>query len=586
MIENTKFPLPKTIKRFQREFFESKDDFTYIGNGSFGGKALGLLFIHDKLVKSCENNTGFENIRVSIPKSTIITTELFDIFMKRNNLYDLFSNKNISDEDIVLEFQQAELPTELLGDLRALISKVHSPLAIRSSSLIEDSIDAPFAGIYATKMIPNNQSETTMRFRKLSDAIKFVYASTFFKSAKDYISSIDLNINNEKMAVIIQECVGNLYDDYFYPNISGVVRSYNFYAFGKSKPQDGMGSLALGLGKTIVDGSNSWNYSLTNPKAPPPYNSISDLLKLSQNKFWAVDMSKQTKYDPVKETEFMKLLELKEAEFHGNLQPIASTYDPASDRIAFGTHVNGPRLLNFTQILDFEEVKLNKLLLHIVDLCKDMFKEDVEIEFALNFDHKNYKNVRFAFLQVRPIAVSNENTTVESSELLQSDNLLSSDVVLGNGSDNNIKDIVFVKPEVFDKSKTRQIANELELINKDCLRENINYLLIGFGRWGSQDEWLGIPVDWGQISKAKVIIEATLPAIDVEISQGSHFFHNLTGFKIPYFSVKHNSKFSIDWDWLNSQKMIKETSFLKHVRLSRPLNVKVDGKKGIGVVKK
>lgn len=584
MSEIKKIPESADLSPFDRKFFDSKEEFTYIGNGELGGKAHGLAFIKKILAEKLDS-TKYKNITVSIPRLTVITTDMFDSFMKKNNLYET-AYSDSHDEVIANEFLKGSMPMDLAGDLMALISKVHTPLAIRSSSLLEDAMYEPFAGVYATKMIPNNQLDTESRFHKLTEAIKFVYASTFFKEAKEYIKATGSKIEDEKMAVIIQEVVGLRYRDVFYPDISGVGRSYNFYPMGKAKPENGVVNLALGLGKTIVDGGVSWTYSPSIPKAQPPYGSINALLKMTQNKFWAVNMGKLPMYDPIKETEYMLELDLNDAEKDGTLESVASTYDASSDNIKMGTSAKGPRIINFAPVLTLNTIPLNSLVKELLKICQDAVSTPVEIEFALTVDKSNTDKARFGFLQVRPMVVSKEEVIIEDSEMNPPSALVSTKHALGNGTNKLIKDIVYVKPQTFEAKNSPKIAEELEAVNSTLIKTKTPYLLMGYGRWGSTDPWLGIPVNWGQISGSKVIIEAMLENMNVELSQGSHFFHNITSFMVFYFSLSVAEKDKIDWKWLEEKETVNETEFIKHVKLNKSLLVKVDGRTGKGVILK
>jgi len=570
------------ISTFNREFFDSKEEFTCIGEGSLGGKAKGLAFIKDFITSKLDIK-DYPDFIINIPRLTVISTSIFDSFMKRNDLYET-AYSDMPDDRIAHRFQLADLPAELLGDLRGLIAKVHSPLAIRSSSLLEDAMYEPFAGIYGTKMIPNNQFETDVRFHKLTEAIKFVYASTFFKKAKDYILATNNKIEDEKMAVIIQEIVGQRYPGRFYPNFAGVARSYNYYPTGRSKPEDGVVDLAIGLGKTIVDGGISWSYSPAQPKAQPPFGSVKYLIEQTQKSYWSVNMGKSPAYDPIKETEYLMELGLKEAEEDGILDMTVSTYDASSDRVVPGTGAKGVRIVNFAPLLGLNMMPFNRLIKDILKICSDAVGTAVEIEFAVNFDTKNFSQARFGFLQVRPMVVSNDIVEIADEELTSDKLFTLSRFVLGNGIIDSIRDVVYVKPDRFDAKFTNRIAKELEEINLELTKSKTPYMLVGFGRWGSSDPWLGIPVNWGQISGAKVIIESMLPNMNVDLSQGSHFFHNITSFRILYFSLPYSEKPSIKWDWLNEAKTICETDFIRHIRFDTPLMVKVDGRTSRGII--
>jgi hypothetical protein len=572
-------PAAQSASTFRRRFFDSGESFMAIGGGSVGGKAEGLALFREILHTSFKPEE-FPEFDIDIPTLSVIRTDIFDIFLERNRLREIAAS-NESDDHIAHAFQKADLPVEIVGDLRALVNQVHQPLAVRSSSMLEDSLNEPFAGIYETKMIPNNQLEPDIRFRKLTEAIKFVYATTFFKAAKDYRKATGHGSAEEKMAVIIQEVVGSRYADRFYPAISGVARSFNFYPMGKAKPNEGVISLALGLGKTIVDGGNCWTYSPAYPKTAPPYGSMKEWLRQTQTTFWAVNMGKPPAYDPIRETEYLIQCDLAAAETDETLHSVASTYNAASDRITIGTGVQGPRVVTFAPVLVLNEPPLNALIRRLLAACEETVGSPVEIEFALTL-----KPLKFGCLQVRPMVVSDEQIDVSDNDLRGPNTLAASDWVMGNGQVDSISDVLYVKPDGFEAKNTPQVAQELETINRALLDAGRPYLLIGFGRWGSSDPWLGIPVNWGQVSGARVIVEATLPAMNVELSQGSHFFHNITSFRVSYFSVRHTGPFTVDWQWLKEHTAEHETTFCRHVRLSSPLSVKVDGRTGRGSILK
>lgn len=565
------------IPYFDRHFIDSDVRFSVIGDGEVGGKASGLAFIQQTLTSAFEQSR-FLSIPVAIPKLSVIRTDVFDAFMKRNKL-DEIAYSDEKDEVIIDHFLRANLPMEILGDLRTLSNQVKTPLAIRSSSLLEDAMFEPFAGIYATKMIANNQPSPDVRFNKLIEAIKFVYASAFFKAAKDYLKATRNKPEDEKMAVIIQEVVGNKHGDNFYPDVAGVGRSFNYYPMGRAKPEQGVVNLALGLGRIIVDDGISWNYSPALPKANPPFGSMKEWLYQTQNEFWAINVGKMPAYNPTKETEYLVKLPLKEAERDGTLKYTASTFNPAANRIQLGIGIDGPRVITFAPLLVLREYPVNDVIKHLMEICEEAVSAPVEIEFAMTFNP-----TRFGFLQVRPMVVSNEEVHIAIDEMMAANILIASDKVLGNGTNQVIQDIVYVKPDVFEAKHTPQMAQELETINKRLAAENRPCLLIGFGRWGSSDSWLGIPVNWGQVSQAKAMVEATLPNMNVELSQGSHFFHNITSFQVSYFTAKFTSDYKIKWEWLSSQAVENDLNYVRHVRLAAPLNIKVDGRTGRGVI--
>ncbi|MBI3477219.1 MAG: hypothetical protein HY010_15915 [Acidobacteria bacterium] len=578
--------LAADLPPFDRIFLDGAFRFTRIGTGSLGGKATGLAIIKDALTRDFDFG-HFPDFDVDVPTMAVIATDFFDAFIPQNHLADL-PIEQMSDDRIGHAFQQGDLPVELLGDLRALIEQVKSPLAIRSSSLLEDARDQPFAGVYGTKMIPNNQFDADSRFRRLVEAIKFVYASTYFREARSYIRATGQSPSSEKMAVIIQEVVGHRHGDRYYPDISGVARSYNFYANSPARPEDGVVSLALGLGKTIVDGDLAWTYSPAYPKKGPPFSSIRQLLRNSQTQFWAVNMGKPPAYDPVNEVEYLVRANLTDAEGDEVLEYLASTYDTSRDRVVPGIGTSGPRILNFAPLLVGERLPLNALIQAMISSAERVTGAKVEIEFAVTIHQRRGEQprVRFGYLQVRPIAVSDQLIEVSVEDLHSPDAVISSDMALGNGVATDVQDIVYARPEHFSSLHTQAIAEELGKINRELVDQGRPYVLIGFGRIGSSHASLGIPSDWSQISGARVLVESTLPEMDVEPSQGSHFFHNLASFHASYFTVRHDAALGIDWDWLNHQPVIHETDLVRHVRPTRPLIVRVDGRNSRGVVLK
>jgi len=566
---------------FSRRFLDSGEAFTTIGTGAIGGKAAGLRGARDFLASGLDPRR-FPGLAIGIPTLSVIATDVFDAFLRYNDLLGLALSRE-PDHRIAHAFQRADLPAEIVGDLWALIRQMTKPLAVRSSSLLEDSLRHPFAGVYATKMIPNNQPGVEARFRKLTEAIKFVYASTFFAEARDYAVSTGRAPGDEKMAVILQEVVGCRHGPRFYPDVSGVARSWNFYPTGAAEPAEGVVNLALGLGKTIVDGGRSWTYSPAHPRATPPYGSVRELLDQTQTDFWAVNMGAPPAYDPIAETEHLLHASLADAEEDGTLRRLASTYDGGSDRVVDGTAQKGPRVLNFAPLLVREDLPLNGAVKAALATCEQATGAKVEIEFAVSLPPGG-DEARFGFLQVRPMAVSARPVDVDEAELASEVAVVASDRALGNGVIEGLCDVVYVKPDAFEPARTRAIADEIAELNRGLLERGRRYVLIGFGRWGSSDPWLGIPVNWSQISGAKVIVEATLPSMNVELSQGAHFFHNLISFDIPYLAVPPQAPRGIDWAAISRFETRAETHFARHVEASAPLRVKVDGRSRRGVV--
>ena len=579
---------PEGVVRFKRSSRSSRqargaaDEFTYIGKGETGGKAAGLVSINSSLDRAFPGGL-FQDIRISIPRMTVLLTGVFEEFMKLNNLYEVALSE-MEDERKAHVFQKADLPPTVVGDLLSLIGSIHEPLAIRSSSLLEDSLYQPFAGVYETKMIPNNQPDPESRFRRLVEAIKVVYASTYYRAARQYFSAIGRDIREERMAVIIQEVVGYRFADRYYPTISGVARSYNFYPMGNADAREGVVNLALGLGKTIVDGGRVWSYSPALPRAQPPYSSITDLLKNTQTRFWSVFMGTPKEYDPIRETEYLYDGSLAEAEADGTLGYVCSTYDAASDRLRMGGTARGPRLVDFSPLLQGRIAALNELLQELLRLTEKETGEAVEIEFALAFDPHRQRDSRFGFLQTRPMVVASQGAVVDLEDFDEEKLLIYSERAMGNGVLNDIRDILYLQPETFGAEQTREIAMEVERFNSHLIEEHVPYILIGFGRWGSADPWLGVPVQWGQISGARVIVETTLEQMNPDLSQGSHFFHNMTSLGILYLSVSDPKAFPIDWAWLRKQPVIRQSEHLRHVRSAAPLSVRIDGRSGKGLI--
>ncbi len=564
--------------QYQRGMLHQRP-FDFIGQGSLGGKAQGLVDIQQVLQESTDSP-----MTVSIPHMTVIRTDIFDAFMTQNNLWEK-ALRETDDQQIAYLFQKASLPATVVGDLRDIIARYCYPLAVRSSSLLEDSCKEPFAGVYATKMIPNNQLKVEQRFQKMVEAIKFVWSSMFFAESKGYFQAAGRDIRDEKMAVIIQEVVGNRYGDRYYPILSGVARSFNFYPTGNANPEDGVVNLALGLGKTIVDGGVSWHYSPRYPAAPPPFNGMRDLLNLTQTRFFAINMGNIPEFNPIQEAEFLSRHSLKESEEDGTLKHLCSSWDYQNDRIVTGLYGQGARVLNFAPILQARMLPLNDALVNLLKLCEKHYKTHVEIEFAMMYDHETQRIPHIGFLQVRPMNVSHAFVEIDPS-IVQEDCVLTLSDSMGNGTREDIQDIVYLKPDSFDPAKTRQMAQEIEQINEQMVAQHKPYLLIGFGRWGSSDSWLGIPVTWRQISGARCIVESTLPNMQPELSQGSHFFHNMIAFGVLYFTARDNDRKSIDWQWIEKQHEIEQTQFCRHVHLEKPLRIFADGKRKRGVITK
>ncbi len=566
---------------FQRDRFDRYSNFARIGEGSLGGKGRGLAFI-DNMVKRHAEFDEFENATVEIPKTVVLCTDIFDEFMDSNSLYQI-ALSDADDETILNAFLRAKLPDRLIEDFFAFFDVVQAPIAIRSSSLLEDSHYQPFAGIYSTYMIPYIEDKYEM-LRMLSDAIKGVYASVYYKDSKAYMQATSNVIDQEKMAVILQEVVGTQYGDRYYPSISGVARSLNYYPIGDERAEEGTVSLALGLGKYIVDGGLTLRMCPYHPNQILQTSEVDIALRETQTRFYALDL-KNTGHNFSLDDGFNLLkLPVKEAENDGSLHFIASTYDPYDMIIRDGIYPGGRKLITFANVLHHDVFPLANILQLVQEYGQSEMRRAVEIEFAVTLNQQKKTGV-FYLLQIRPM-VDIKAVLDEDLSLIENDKiLLKSENSLGHGVMEDIVDIVYVKTDNYSASNNQAIAYEIEKINKKFLDEGKHYILVGPGRWGSSDTWLGIPVKWPHISAARVIVEAGLNNYRVDPSQGTHFFQNLTSFGVGYFTINSYINDGIyNQDFLNTQPAVEETKFVRHVRFENPLVVKMDGKKKVGVV--
>ena len=566
---------------FQRDRFDRYSNFARIGEGSLGGKGRGLAFI-DNMVKHHPEFSEFENATVAIPKTVVLCTDIFDEFMDTNNLYQI-ALSDVDDETILQAFLNARLPDRLMEDFLAFFNVVNSPIAIRSSSLLEDSHYQPFAGIYSTYMIPNMEDKNEM-LRMLSDAIKGVYASVFYKDSKAYMQATSNVIDQEKMAVILQEVVGTQYGDRFYPSISGVARSLNYYPIGDEKAEEGTVSLALGLGKYIVDGGLTLRVCPYHPTQVLQTSEMEIALRETQTSFYALDLKNKGENFSLDDGFNLLKLPVKEAEKDGALQYIASTYDPYDMVIRDGIYPGGRKVITFANILQHDVFPLSRILQLSQEYGQREMRRPVEIEFAVTLNQKE-KSGTFYLLQVRPM-VDVKADLAEDLNLISEDKLLlKSFNSLGHGVMEDIYDLIYVKTDGYNAGNNPTIAYEIEKMNRKLLDEGKHYVLVGPGRWGSSDSWLGIPVKWPHISAARVIVEAGLTNYRVDPSQGTHFFQNLTSFGVGYFTINAYMNDGIyRQDFLDTLPAIEETTHLRHIRFDKPVVVKMDGKKKIGVV--
>ena len=568
---------------YQKDRFDEYSNFARIGDGSLGGKGRGLAFI-GAMVKRYPK-LEHENFMVTIPKTVVVCTDIFDEFMETNGLYPVALSDN-DDETILRYFLRASLPSKLIEDLMAFFDVVKGPIAVRSSSLLEDSHYQPFAGIYSTYMVPKIEEKYDM-LRTVSDAIKAVYASVFFRDSKAYMTATSNLIDQEKMAVVLQEVVGSRYGDHFYPTLSGVARSLNFYPIGNETAEDGIANIALGLGKYIVDGGQTLRFSPRHPRNILQMSTMDLALRETQTRFYALDLKNLAERFSVDDAFNLLKLSVKDADADGALRYIVSTFDPYDQIIRDGYYPGGRKILSFCNILQHDVFPLASTLDYLLGIGQKEMGRPVEIEFAVNIDQADPKRATFYLLQIRPIVDNKEVMDEDLSLVRNEDTLLSSTSVLGHGVVGDVYDVVYVKTGSFNSSNTQAIAYEIERINRGFTDREQGYVLVGPGRWGSSDPWLGVPVKWPHISNARVIVECGLENYRVDPSQGTHFFQNLTSFGVGYFTInpfKGDGWF--DEAFLNAQPAVEETDFLRHVRFEQPIVIKMDGKRSLGVVMK
>lgn len=568
---------------YQKDRFDEYSNFARIGDGSLGGKGRGLAFMGAMVKRYPKLET--ENFNTNIPKTVVICTDIFDEFMETNELLPV-ALSDADDETILKYFLRASLPASLIDDLMAFFDVVKSPIAVRSSSLLEDSHYQPFAGIYSTYMIPRLEDKYEM-LRLLSDAIKAVYASVFYRDSKGYMTATSNLIDQEKMAIVLQEVVGNRYNDHFYPTISGVARSLNFYPIGNEKAEDGIANIALGLGKYIVDGGQTLRFSPRHPHNILQMSTMDFALRETQTRFYALDLKNLAEQFSIDDSFNLQRLGLKEADADGSLKYIVSTYDPYDQIIRDGYYSGGRKILSFVNILQHDVFPLAKTLDELLRIGQAEMGRPVEIEFAVNVDPNNHDKATFYLLQIRPIVDNKEIMDEDLTQVGNEETILSSTSVLGHGIVTDVQDIIYVKSGAFNSSNNQLIAYEIEKLNRRFTEEEKNYVLVGPGRWGSSDHWLGIPVKWPHISNARVIVECGLENYRVDPSQGTHFFQNLTSFGVGYFTInpfKGDGWF--DEEYLNALPAVEDTEYLRHIRFDKPIVIKMDGKKSLGVVLK
>lgn len=573
------------ITEFNKETFDPQNSFARIGSGSLGGKARGLGFIN-QLINNYNIRNQFEGIEIYVPSAVVVATDVFDRFLEMNGLTNVYV-EDVPDEELFRRFKEApHFPPEIVAKLSDFLDITHEPLAVRSSSLLEDSQYQPFAGVYQTYMIPNNDPDPQIRLHQLLTTIKCVYASTFARRARDYMKATSYRLEEEKMAVIIQRMVGAKHDRRFYPDFAGVAKSYNFYPVPPQTSRDGIVDVALGLGKMVVDGGNTVRFCPKYPRHLLQFFSTKETLKNAQQSFYALDLTTGHASDgSIDPAAFVRLYDLDKAEEDQTLFHVGSTYSPDDDTVHDGVSRSGRRVVTFAPILKHRIFPLPEILELVLDMGAWGIGTPVEIEFAVNLSVPHGRPKEFAFLQIRPLVLSYELEELDVEKIDQNDLICHSTQVLGNGVVTGIHDIIVVDIHRYDRGKSREVAQEVSALNAKLVAQKRPYVLIGVGRWGSLDHWLGIPVTWDQIAGAAAIVESGFKDLNVTPSQGSHFFQNLTSFRVGYFTVNSfiNLGF-IDWEWLLAQPPVEQREYTAHLSFEQPITVKINGHKNKGVI--
>ncbi|MHC1729575.1 MAG: PEP/pyruvate-binding domain-containing protein [Syntrophobacteraceae bacterium] len=565
------------VVSFNPHDFDPETDFLRIGKGSLGGKARGLVFISNLLAHYPALQKQFPEVSIVLPQTLVLTTEGFDSFMELNRLRGL-SEAALSDSVIADLFRTARCPEWLEEKLKVYLSQVEYPLAVRSSSLLEDHQCQPYAGLYRTYMLPNDSPDIEERLKQLTTAIKLVYASTYFTGPRTFAMRTRHRTDEEKMAVIIQKVVGKNYGPFFYPAISGVAQSRNYYPVPPMKPEEGIAHIALGLGKVVMEGGKTVRFSPKYPQALPQFSQVADILKNAQRHFYAIRTGETRLHIDINEDSTLAKREIPDAAEEEPVRFLGSTYSPEENCIKDSTAVPGYRVLTFSNILKYRLLPLPEILTEILSVCEAGMGWPVEIEFSLNLGTGAGSRHEFALLQIRPMGTQQELVEVEIRDEEIPLAFCHSANSLGNGIKQDLADIVYVKPETFDPARMREMAGEIGRLNGQLTREGRKYLLVGPGRWGSADRWLGIPVQWEDISGVGAIVETMTETLRAEPSQGSHFFHNITTLGIDYIMIVDNAGDFFDWEWLKSQPRFGETAHIAHVRLQEPLFLKADGR--------
>ena len=575
------------ITEFSQQKFEFGSSFTRIRGDSLGGKGRGIAFMRSLLTRH-DFNKKYPGINITVPSTIVIGTLEFDKFIEENNLMEIVKKENISDKEIAEAFMEGKIRNELKEDLKEVLKHFKIPIAVRSSSLLEDSQSRPFAGIYSTYMLPNNHKNDAIRLNQLCQAIKLIYASVYFLEPKIYLESTSSKIEEEKMAIVIQDLVGKEYGERLYPTFSGVAQSYNFYPVGHQTFEDGIATVAVALGKTVVGGGKALRFCPRYPENIADFSSPKSIFENAQRDLFVLDISKKNFKLSGKEDINLKKLNVEDIKEDGTLEHLVSTFDRNDGMIRDEVSDIGPNLVTFSGILKYDAFPLSSILNDILEIGQRGMGCPIEIEFAVDLNQNSNTPPTFSILQLRPLVPSHEQSHVSWDEDIDRKKVfIKSDRALGNGLIKAIKNIIYVKPETFDSTKTIEIADEIDKINKDLTAIKQPYILIGPGRWGTEDRFLGVPVKWNQISGVRVMVEIGLENFNIDPSQGTHFFHNITSRGIGYINVPFNSKINfIDRKWIDEKKSIKDLKYVKLIQLKSPLTIKLDGRNGSALIEK
>ncbi|MFA4874667.1 MAG: DUF5752 family protein, partial [bacterium] len=573
-----------TIARFSEQNLELSMPFMRVGGGSIGGKGRGIGFM-TKLLSDPEVAKRFNGHKVQVPQTAVIGTDVFDAFLERNRLHRI-AIEGTDDDAIARAFLAGELDQKIMADLSAFLKSTDKPLAVRSSSLSEDSLSQPFAGIYTTYFIPNNHPEFEERLHQFASAIKLVFASTFLSDAKAYMEANGVSIETEKMAVVVQQIVGKGHDGYYYPDVAGVAQSFNFFPVGYLKPEDGIAELVMGLGTMAVRGERALRFCPRYPAILPQFGRPRDIAARSQRNFHALNLAQSSPSLLTDENVTLATLDISAAEGHGVLSQLGGVYSPEDDIIYEGLGRDGPRIVTFSRLLSGSIFPLPAIISEMLEIGAEGMGCPVEIEFAAELPRAD-EPAGLYFLQIRPLVSGEEAEEVSVEGIDQNKCIVSTGKALGNGAFSGIHSIIYVKPAAFDPRHTTRIAQEIGRANAEMVARGETYVLLGLGRLGTVNPSLGIPVAYSQISHAKVIGEIATAELDVEPSQGTHFFHNIASCRIGYLSIDavRGNDF-VDFGWLDSQAAVSESEFVKHVRFEGPIITRIDGRTGRGVILK